>query len=276
MSPIGESCQPTERATIEADASRGRSSVFRRARRTSRRAQEALLRTILHDHRDTAYGRHYEFGSITDPATYRARVPFARFDDLLPWIDRMLAGEPDVLLAGQPIFFRREQHMSRPKHVGYPSSVSREYLAAFAPMATALEAAEPASARHAVHHRQVRRRSHRARDPDRLGLRLRSPARDLPRRVLFSRRARRGLREHRSGGALLLAAPPRAGEAIAHDRRAQPEQLDPAVQESRRIRRRPRRGSRARIDRRRSRRLAPIAELASTSISHRGPMSPSA
>ncbi|MDB4952611.1 MAG: hypothetical protein JWO36_180 [Myxococcales bacterium] len=122
--------------------------AFSAALAAPRATQDELLRSILEANRLTAYGRHHDFASITDVATYRSRVPFVRFPELSPWVDRMLAGEPDVLLAGQPIFFGRTSGTTgRPKHVGYPSAVSREYVAAYAPMASALEAAESGASR---------------------------------------------------------------------------------------------------------------------------------
>ena len=124
------------------------SATFAAALAAPSATQDALLRAILETNRDTAYGRLYDFGSIHDVAEYRSRVPFVRFPDLAPWVDRMLAGESDVLLAGQPIFFGRTSGTTgRPKHVGYPSSVAQEYIAAFGPMASALEAAEPGASR---------------------------------------------------------------------------------------------------------------------------------
>jgi len=110
--------------------------------------QELLLREILEANRDTAYGRHYDFASISSTAVYRARVPYVRFAELSPWVDRMLAGEPDVLLTGQPIFFGRTSGTTgKPKHVGYPQSVELEYRAAWTPMAQKLEASEPNASR---------------------------------------------------------------------------------------------------------------------------------
>lgn len=122
--------------------------AFAAALSAPRVAQAALLREILAANAQTAYGRAYAFASITDTTTYRERLPFVRFAELSPWVDRMLAGEPDVLLAGQPIFFGRTSGTTgKPKHVGYPAAVSREYIGAFGPMASALEEAEPGASR---------------------------------------------------------------------------------------------------------------------------------
>jgi hypothetical protein len=45
----------------------------------------------------TEYGRHYDFSGITSLRSFKERVPLTNYDDLKPWIDRMLEGEENVL-----------------------------------------------------------------------------------------------------------------------------------------------------------------------------------
>lgn len=43
-----------------------------------------------------------QFGSPTTVASFRHQVPVTSYDALIPWLDRVVTGEPDVLFAGRP------------------------------------------------------------------------------------------------------------------------------------------------------------------------------
>src|SRR5687767_526537 len=70
-----------------------------------RAAQESALRDILAAHSATAYGRQHGFDNIRDWRGYRERVPVVDYEALRPFVDRMLAGEPDVLVRGRASYF---------------------------------------------------------------------------------------------------------------------------------------------------------------------------
>ena len=70
-----------------------------------RAAQESALRDILAAHAATAYGREHGFADIRDWRGYRERVPVVDYEALRPFVDRMLAGEPDVLVRGRASYF---------------------------------------------------------------------------------------------------------------------------------------------------------------------------
>jgi hypothetical protein len=63
------------------------------------------LSALLADNGHTAYLRQY--GSPRTADAFRARVPLCRYEDLAPWIARIVSGEPDVLFAGRPVAFER-------------------------------------------------------------------------------------------------------------------------------------------------------------------------
>ncbi len=70
-----------------------------------RAAQEARLQRILAAHADTEIGRKYGFGSIKNLDEFRAKVPFTTWDAMAPLVDRMLAGEENVLVGEKPFFY---------------------------------------------------------------------------------------------------------------------------------------------------------------------------
>lgn len=70
-----------------------------------RRAQEETLRAILARHADSEYGRRHGFAELRGYDDYRARVPVVGYEDLRPHVERMLAGEADVLVRGAVSYF---------------------------------------------------------------------------------------------------------------------------------------------------------------------------
>ena len=87
-----------------ADPARVRAEHVGRLREL-RRVQEELLASILAANADSDYGRRYGFARISSPEDLRGRVPRATYEDLRPYVERMLAGEPGVLVAGTPAYF---------------------------------------------------------------------------------------------------------------------------------------------------------------------------
>ncbi len=66
--------------------------------------QEVTLATILADNAHTHFGRLYRFATLLDAplAQYSEQVPVHTYEDLLPYIQRILAGETNLLTAENP------------------------------------------------------------------------------------------------------------------------------------------------------------------------------
>lgn len=75
-----------------------------RASAAARDAQQRRLLTTLTENRDTEYGRRYGFSEMETIDDFRARVPIRAWDDFAPWVDRMVQGESNLLVA-EPVFF---------------------------------------------------------------------------------------------------------------------------------------------------------------------------
>jgi len=67
-------------------------------------AQRAVLRRLLAKNASTAYGRDHGFADCTDYETFAARVPIVTYDALGPYIDRLIAREPGVLIADEVVY----------------------------------------------------------------------------------------------------------------------------------------------------------------------------
>ena len=104
---------------------------FYRARRDPPRSQQLLLHKLIHRAADTGWGREHRYheilGSDDLVSTFQEHVPLSGPDDLKPYVERMRAGEEDVLWPG------RTQHFavsSGTASSGRLIPVSREMLRA--------------------------------------------------------------------------------------------------------------------------------------------------
>ncbi len=70
---------------------------FRTALQHPAETQRRLLRGLLAGNAATAYGRAHGFGEIRDYGQFHARVPIVEYDDVQPWIARIMRGEHAVL-----------------------------------------------------------------------------------------------------------------------------------------------------------------------------------
>lgn len=62
--------------------------------------QQTLLRNLLRRAAGTEIGRRYNFGVLDSYAAYRNAVPAVGYEDIRAEVERMVAGEPDVLWPG--------------------------------------------------------------------------------------------------------------------------------------------------------------------------------
>ncbi|MFY9825439.1 MAG: GH3 auxin-responsive promoter family protein, partial [Thermoanaerobaculia bacterium] len=88
---------PTLVNTLWRAASLGEARRFARSTRRVAESQAERLAAYLKNNRDTEYGQRHGFGSITSVAAYQQRVPLTVYDDYLPEIERLKAGQTAVL-----------------------------------------------------------------------------------------------------------------------------------------------------------------------------------
>ena len=68
--------------------------------------QQQQFRYLLQTASKTVWGQQYDFAHIKDYQTFSQRVPLQVYDDLRPYIRRMINGEPPIGLpkaVGQPV-----------------------------------------------------------------------------------------------------------------------------------------------------------------------------
>jgi hypothetical protein len=66
-------------------------------------AQEAVLHALLESYANTSYGADHGAEQIRSIADYRRAFPIRTYEEYRPLIDRVMAGEIDVLLAEEPV-----------------------------------------------------------------------------------------------------------------------------------------------------------------------------
>lgn len=69
--------------------------------------QQKTFRKLIADAKHTAFGRDHDFANITNYADFVKRVPVRDYEDLRPYIDRVVNGEPDVLWPGKPAYLAK-------------------------------------------------------------------------------------------------------------------------------------------------------------------------
>jgi len=70
-------------------------------------AQHKTMLSLVHAAKDTAFGRDHDFASIKTYADFKAKVPLRDYEELRPYIERVVAGEADVLWKGKPEYFAK-------------------------------------------------------------------------------------------------------------------------------------------------------------------------
>ncbi|MBP6335836.1 MAG: GH3 auxin-responsive promoter family protein [Bacteroidia bacterium] len=84
--------------------------ISRQTRGWSKKAvetQERVFRSLVHTARDTAFGRDHRFRSISNYEEFKIHVPVRDYEGLRPYIDRLIAGEKDILWTGKPLYLSK-------------------------------------------------------------------------------------------------------------------------------------------------------------------------
>lgn len=71
------------------------------------RAQDNQFRYLVHHLARTAFGKAHGIRPNISRDDFRKQVPVADYEALRPWIERIIAGESDVLWPGRPIYFAK-------------------------------------------------------------------------------------------------------------------------------------------------------------------------
>jgi len=68
-------------------------------------AQRKILLQILRKNQNTEYGRKYNFGNISSEKDYQENVPINSYQDLEPFVEKIINGHNNVLTSDVPVMF---------------------------------------------------------------------------------------------------------------------------------------------------------------------------
>jgi len=107
---------------------------FRAALDDPAAAQQTVLLRYLRENAATAFGRRFRFSAIRDVEDFQDRVPLATYADVEPWIERIAAGEREVLTRS-PVRTLEPTggSTSAAKRIPYTAAMQREVRRAVAP-----------------------------------------------------------------------------------------------------------------------------------------------
>jgi len=69
--------------------------------------QEALMHKLVHDAKETAFGRDHNFQGIKDYEGFKQAIPIRDYEDVKDYIERVKHGERNVLWPGKPAYFAK-------------------------------------------------------------------------------------------------------------------------------------------------------------------------
>lgn len=69
--------------------------------------QDELMKNLLYDARRTSFGKEHGFEDIKDYDAYRARVPVRTYEEIYPYIERLMKGEQDILWPSEIKWFAK-------------------------------------------------------------------------------------------------------------------------------------------------------------------------
>jgi len=70
-------------------------------------AQQRWFQTLVKGAANTTFGRDHYFNDIHSYQDFRQAVPVRDYEGLKPYIEQVLAGQPDVLWKGKPVYFAK-------------------------------------------------------------------------------------------------------------------------------------------------------------------------
>ena len=80
---------------------------YRKIRSGALADQQQWFRRLMQAGSRTAFGRDFRFDAIKTHRDFVRRVPLQTYEDIRPYIERIIAGEKDVLWPGRPLYFAK-------------------------------------------------------------------------------------------------------------------------------------------------------------------------
>lgn len=69
--------------------------------------QESVFNNLIKEAKDTVFGVDHNFGGITSYEDFKSKVPIRDYEELRSYVERVVAGEENILWKGKPIYFAK-------------------------------------------------------------------------------------------------------------------------------------------------------------------------
>src|SRR5258708_665759 len=85
--------------------------------------QDELLKKLITTARDTEFGRLYAFDDLTNYEDFKRRVPIHTYEQIFPFIERLLQGEQNVLWPSEIKWFAKSSGTTNARSKFIPVSI---------------------------------------------------------------------------------------------------------------------------------------------------------
>jgi hypothetical protein len=69
--------------------------------------QEKVFKELMDKGKNTVFGKDHGFSEITSYEQFQKKVPIRDYEELKPYVDRMVAGEENILWPGKPLYYAK-------------------------------------------------------------------------------------------------------------------------------------------------------------------------
>ncbi|WP_372920137.1 GH3 auxin-responsive promoter family protein [Salegentibacter sp.] len=69
--------------------------------------QQKVFKDLIDQAKNTQFGKDHDFSGIENYRDFAEKVPVRDYEELKPWVDKMVAGEADVLWPGKPLYYAK-------------------------------------------------------------------------------------------------------------------------------------------------------------------------
>ena len=86
--------------------------------------QQELLKRLIQTAKDTEWGKQYDFDSIDNYRIFAERLPIQDYDDIKPYVERLIAGENNILWSEETNWFAKSSGTTSDKSKFIPVTTS--------------------------------------------------------------------------------------------------------------------------------------------------------
>ncbi|MDO9136687.1 MAG: GH3 auxin-responsive promoter family protein, partial [Lutibacter sp.] len=71
------------------------------------KVQQKVFENLIAQAQNTTFGKDHNFSKIKSYEDFKMQVPVRDYEALKPYVEKVVAGEPDVLWKGKPLYFAK-------------------------------------------------------------------------------------------------------------------------------------------------------------------------